>query len=293
MRNPAVLTQDEWLKNERITSRQKSKVESEFKDASKLDLRNEIQEQYGVKQKPWFSWVFDALKFNHHSRVLELGSGSGALWDENLERIPGKWEIFLTDPSTAMLERARESLHNNHRKTHFLGVDGQTLPFIDESFDAVIAIGVLDLLPQLDHSLREIHRVLKPSGVFVTTAGGKGHLQELESLVSPYIPAQKAKDIGGDERKFGLENGKDWLSCCFEKIVRHHYEDQMVFPELEPVLKYLLSETVVESSINLEQLSELVEQINQLLARDGSIRVSVRKGVFTARKKAFLAEPAR
>ena len=264
---------------------QKMQVETAFKDANKLDLRNEIQQHYGSQPQPWFSWVFDLLKIPTSATILELGCGSGALWDENMERIPRGWDVVLSDQSTNMVYSAIENLQGARQKFHFLSIDGQALPFPNASYDAVIAVGLLDLLPDLPQTLNEIERVLKPAGIFAATAGGKGHLEELEALVKPFVPNEKAKDIGGDERRFGLENGEEWLSCCFDNIVRYDYDDQMVFPDVEPVLHYVLSEHAVVSSMTLEQLGDFVQQIKKYLTRYGVITVSVRKGLFVARKR--------
>jgi SAM-dependent methyltransferase len=42
--------------------------------------------------------------------LLELGSGPGNLWRENLDRIPAGWQILLSDLSPGMIEVARKSL---------------------------------------------------------------------------------------------------------------------------------------------------------------------------------------
>jgi SAM-dependent methyltransferase len=45
-----------------------------------------------------------------------------------------------------------------------LGADAQALPFPDATFDAVLCVNVLEAVPQRDHALAEMHRVLKPGG---------------------------------------------------------------------------------------------------------------------------------
>jgi len=40
------------------------------------------------------------------------------------------------------------------------------LPFTDESFDAVVSMGVLEHVPRERESVRELHRVLRPGGLF-------------------------------------------------------------------------------------------------------------------------------
>ena len=42
--------------------------------------------------------------------------------------------------------------------------DVTTLPFHDDSFDVVLSVGVLEHVPFMSDSLKELHRVLKPNG---------------------------------------------------------------------------------------------------------------------------------
>ncbi|MBX5462346.1 MAG: class I SAM-dependent methyltransferase [Steroidobacteraceae bacterium] len=51
----------------------------------------------------------------------------------------------------------------------FVRTDGQNLSFEDASLDAVYSISVLEHVPNFEQIIREIHRVLKPSGRLVLT----------------------------------------------------------------------------------------------------------------------------
>jgi SAM-dependent methyltransferase len=44
------------------------------------------------------------------------------------------------------------------------GLDGQSLPFADDSFDAALSTWTLCTIPDVAAALREVHRVLKPGG---------------------------------------------------------------------------------------------------------------------------------
>jgi SAM-dependent methyltransferase len=50
---------------------------------------------------------------------------------------------------------------------HFATYDGENLPFADAHFDAVASSCVLEHIICVEHCLRELHRVLKPGGLFV------------------------------------------------------------------------------------------------------------------------------
>lgn len=65
------------------------------------------------------------------------------------------------DPSTGMLERARERGIETVR-----GV-GETLPFNDGSFDTVLMVTTVCFVDDLVGALREANRVLRPGGRFV------------------------------------------------------------------------------------------------------------------------------
>ncbi len=254
-------------------------------DPNKLDLRNEIQEEYSSNRVAWPVWTFNFLDLPEGSRILELGSGTGALWQENAPRVPKSWRILLSDRSFPMIEKAQSSLSASRQGMRFLNIDGQALPFRSESFDAVLAVGLLDLVPYLRRVLREAWRVLRPGGQFIATAGGKGHLQELENLLRPFLPANMVTRLGGDENRFGMENGEKLLSTFFQDVARHEYTDRLVFTELEPVMDYVLSEQEIAWSMPLSKLGDFVQSIKRSLDEAGEFPVSVHKGLFVARKR--------
>lgn len=66
-----------------------------------------------------------------------------------------------------MAERASENL-TQAGATNFeiRSIDTLTLPYGDRSFDVILSNGVLNLSPDKEVSLRELHRVLKPGGRF-------------------------------------------------------------------------------------------------------------------------------
>jgi ubiquinone/menaquinone biosynthesis C-methylase UbiE len=106
---------------------------------------------------PWSRAQFDALP---GMRVLDLGTGIGAMARELAERFPGI-ELLGLDRSEAQLAVARA----RHPVATYVHGDATAMPFEDRSFDRVHASWLLEHVPEPVLVLREVHRVLRPGGI--------------------------------------------------------------------------------------------------------------------------------
>ncbi len=100
-------------------------------------------------------------------KVLELGCGTGST---ALIHAPHVAHIDATDVSAAMVNIGREKAEQEGiRNVNFLhaGVDDFSAP--DDSYDMVLALNLLHLVPDLSAALTKTYRLLKPGGIFVST----------------------------------------------------------------------------------------------------------------------------
>ena len=99
--------------------------------------------------------------------VLEFGCGTGST---ALTHAPRVAHITATDVSAAMInigcEKARQADINNVSFQHS-GVEAFNAP--DGSFDMVLALNLIHLLPDSTAALAKIHRLLKPGGIFISS----------------------------------------------------------------------------------------------------------------------------
>jgi len=97
--------------------------------------------------------------------VLEIGAGTGA----NLPHYPAAvTRLVLTEPDRHMLARLRERATREARRgVELRGAPSDALAFPAASFDAVVSTLVLCSVTDLDSTLREVLRVLRPGGAFV------------------------------------------------------------------------------------------------------------------------------
>lgn len=94
--------------------------------------------------------------------VLELATGPGAL----AKRIaPVTKRMLATDYSEGMIAEAKKGACPNNLR--FEVADAHSLPYADASFDAVVIVNALHLLPEPERALREVARVLRPDGVLI------------------------------------------------------------------------------------------------------------------------------
>jgi ubiquinone/menaquinone biosynthesis C-methylase UbiE len=102
-------------------------------------------------------------------RVLEVGIGSGlnvALYPAAADAVVG------LDPSSRLLRRARGIQRPGESLDLLEGV-AEALPLDDQTFDTVVSTWTLCSIPDVNAALREIRRVLKPSGQFLFVEHGR------------------------------------------------------------------------------------------------------------------------
>ena len=100
------------------------------------------------------SWREKAVNDLTGTSVLDLGSGTGAAFDQLLD-----YDTTAIDPDKKMLEL-------NSFKNKVLG-SAENLPFDDNSFDNVFCSFVWRNVSDTNKAIDEIYRVLRPGGKFV------------------------------------------------------------------------------------------------------------------------------
>lgn len=150
-------------------------------------------------QEEHYEWFKDYSHFRHivlqhikpQSSVLELGCGNSQLCEE-LYR-DGITKLTCIDLSPIAVEKMKQRLINKgYKEIKVLEADMLDLPFEDGCFDVVIEKGTMDVLfvdsgdPWNPHPatvekvmkmLHEIHRVLKPEGIFISITFGQPHFR--------------------------------------------------------------------------------------------------------------------
>ncbi len=253
-------------------------LKEQYTDSTRLGTRLDLHKRFSVNPVPWHVWVFDRLlDLPPHCRILELGCGAGALWEENLQRIPPGWQITLSDFSSGMLESTQRKLEKLH-PFQFKPIDAQIIPYEAVSFDAVIANHMLYHVPDIPKALSEIRRVLVPGGHFFAATNGRQHLAELSSLLVRFD--SELTSWSPARSPFRIEDAATHLSPWFTEIRLEQYHDALEITEVEPLLEYVLS-TSARSRV-LEKQAAFKELLCQEMETGGGrIHITKSGGLFT------------
>lgn len=93
--------------------------------------------------------------------VVELGFGTGhnvPFYPEAVQR------VAAIEPSDVSWRLAHERVAASPVEVVRSGLDGQSLPFEDETFDMALSTWTLCTIPDPVAALKEVHRVLRPGG---------------------------------------------------------------------------------------------------------------------------------
>jgi ubiquinone/menaquinone biosynthesis C-methylase UbiE len=146
--------------------------------------------------------------FRPDMEVLEIGCGTGST---AIEHAPIVKHIPPTDLSTRMVEIAKEKARAadvDNVTFEALSVDALDVP--DASIDVVMAHNVLHLLEDKEQAITDVHRMLGPGGVFVSSTACIGDMLLPLRLIVPVgrflrlFPLVKVFSVA--ELKDSLEN---------------------------------------------------------------------------------------
>ena len=119
-------------------------------------------------------------------RLLEVGVGTGM----SLRFYEPSLRVTGIDASRDMLKKAREKVQVEGY-THIEALaemDARAMDFADDSFDHVVALHIMSVVPEPKRDLAELARVCKPGGsVYIVNhfARDKGFLSVVEKVTAP------------------------------------------------------------------------------------------------------------
>jgi SAM-dependent methyltransferase len=218
--------------------RDKEVLTRQYKDSSNLDIRKFFHKKYSTNSIGYTDWILSNIKFFKGCRILEVGCGTGSLWENYPELIDTFSELVLTDISKGMIDIVKES-YAGRKNIQIQAMDVLDMPFEDNSFDIIVANSMLYHVNDVDSALENIHRILRDDGVFYATTFGKDGLINYINNAMFEMGLSDSKKIDGIS--FTLENGSDILRNHFSVVKEETYDDHLEVLEPLDLVEYIFS----------------------------------------------------
>ena len=250
----------------------KANVKAQYATSTNLNQRISFHEKYSTNKTGFANWIFSNYTISAGAKVLELGCGTGNMWQNRAEIIAKCSELVLSDFSDGMIKTAQENL-KQFPDISYKVIDIQDIPFENTRFDVVIANMMLYHVPDLQQALSEVRRVLKDDGTFyAATYGEHGIIEFLSQSLNAYGVTDKVN------KHFTLQNGPDILKKHFANVNLLYYEDSLEVTNLDDLVEYVYSLT---SMTELSQYpKDEIKSTLSKLKKNGVLTVPKEYGMF-------------
>jgi SAM-dependent methyltransferase len=236
----------------------------------------------------WAPRIADAAQIQPGQRVLDVACGTGILARELASRTGPTGSVAGVDPSRGMLavaERLAPEVEWRH------GV-AESLPFPDESFDAVVSQFGLMFFTDRSQALREMRRVAIPEGVLAVAVWDS--LERIPAWASEVallerIAGRRAADAL--RAPFVLGDRKDLAALFAEAGVAAEITTlpgTAQFPGIRTMVEADLRGWLPVMGVNLteDQIARILEEAEQVLrsyvTSDGRVRFDAPAHVVTS-----------
>ena len=196
-------------------------VRWEFASEERLEKRNAIYRSL-IEGLDAEEMLFEAVKEVAPARVLEVGSGAGALSMRVQSELGA--EVTAIDTSERMVDLTRE------RGVDARVADVQQLPFDDASFDCVAAGWVLYHVADRMSAISECSRVLRPGGRFVTATLADENMSDLWD----FLGSPRERSLS-----FSTTNGAEQLAPFFAPVEAREAKGVIAFRTPEDMRQFV------------------------------------------------------
>ena len=243
--------------------------------SSIADTRKEFEKSFAVgdfynrqtQDSEHLERILSFINVNKDMRILDLGTGSGYLSFPIAKNNPCCDVIGLDIVNSALEANRARAVAEGIKNLSFVSYDGIDFPFDANTFDLVVTRYALHHFPDIEHSIREVSRVLKSGGMLFISDPCPNEC-DTERFVDDYMRLKKDGHI-----KFYTKD--EWTAICRRKglMVVDSFNSSIRFPKkkdtaygYEEVLKKH-DKTVIDSYNLLETDTELylTEQVNNIL----------------------------
>ncbi|MDH6704807.1 SAM-dependent methyltransferase [Kitasatospora sp. MAA19] len=218
---------------------------------------------------------------NTSGTVIDVGCGNGK-FVSRLHRDRPDLQVVGMDISAGILADVEKPV---------LVADAQALPFAGDSTDAVLALHMLYHVGDIEATIEELARVLRPGGVLMVSTNSDMDKRELgqlwaraagEVLGIPEGPARVSLSS-----RFSLEKAPSYLRAAFKEIRVRGLPGTIDVTDPAPIIAHLASYEAWAEQCGVpfhETVDRAAEIAAGAIKADGSFKITCRGGILTCRR---------
>ena len=149
----------------------------------KYDLMNDFM-SFGI-HRIWKKNLMNWMSPTKNKKYLDVACGTGDLGKLFLDNTDKNGEITCSDSNKKMIEKGKKRLRG-YKKIKWVVSEAEKLPFKNDTFDFYTISFGLRNTKNLDKSLSEAYRVLKPGGRYMCLEFSKIQNSNLDFLFKNY-----------------------------------------------------------------------------------------------------------
>ena len=263
-----------------MTQDLKAIAQERFRTADSCLSAAEIIGRYATDVEEITHTLLDAVRPERpDASICELGFGLGWLLEEIAKAYPEATLCGL-DLSAGMTAHVRELL--GPRATIVQG-DMERLPFADGALDVVATGWTLYFMRDIDATLAEIKRTLRPGGKLVAATVAADSQHELDTLWHAAVEAALGPRPRTDvTERFNTESGLPYVHRHFRDAEVRDWHGWLMLPDVPTLVRFWeggWARTLLGEALERVR-PEVVRLAEAWLARDGELRVTRHGGAF-------------
>src|SRR5581483_350915 len=131
-------------------------------------------------------------------------------------------------------------------------------------------------VPEPAAAVGELRRVTRPGGCVLVALNGDDHLRELRDAVGESLP-EAGSHLASQHEHLTLDVGERLMAGHFSSVARHDFTAELIVPDPEPVLGYVLS---TQSAHDAREPGDLAGAVLDRLGTDpdGNFHITTHSG---------------
>lgn len=199
-------------------------------------IKQKVQKQFGQHAQKYvtsnthakgldLTLLEDWLEVNSTSIVLDIATGGGHVVKALAPHVA---KVVATDLTYEMLETAKSHLDSYASNIFYVLADAESLPFLENTFDAVTCRIAAHHFPNPNLFIKEVSRVLKPGGKFILIDNIAQEEKELDVFVNQL---EKLRD-NSHVRSYSVREWTTWFEQADLSIVKsEHRKKTFNYPD--------------------------------------------------------------